>query len=308
MDSYQSFLLSCLEESLKLLLKVIYLNDVIYDISITAKVHMDIILSYFFQCHNCKNFFNEEDVRKCQCREWCKFCARMNIHFQECSNCDCEETFEHKPVLNCIFPKCKENANFGNLTQALYCVEHVSSSITVSHYIFCDEPLCNKPAIYYDKQISCEKHKSEESKILFKEGKKYKSVYTKICDVCECAQAVIYTCKHCNMNRCSRCANLDMFVLNTESSTSDIYCCNCIHNYELSVAGAYSFDTCIECEKCYKEGVYIDNNYLIYCEIHKNDTCIDISEGTCEYNNCYAPCTIKNIFCRFHIKESNRNI
>jgi len=310
MDDYQSFLLSCLEESLKLLPKVIYLNDVIYDISITAKVHMDIILSYFFQCHNCKNFFNEEDVRKCQCREWCKYYARMNIYAQKCNKCASKEKLYHETMLKCIIPQCENSANYGSMTQALYCMQHTSSSIIVSYHRFCN--VCNKAALYYGNGFKCEEHKNDKSKIFFRQGKYFAQLtskhLSKLCDICNRVCTVIYSCENCCKNRCGKCAQFDMFVLKFETfrKTYCNGCCGSLEHVDLVYTNYNFFDVQFDCESCEREGHYIDNNYFVYCELHKSNSCEYMKicvHNICKYEYCYAPSIIGD-YCRFHKKNS----
>jgi len=313
--NHQSFLLERLEESLKLLPKVIYLNDIINTITFTAKVHLGIILSYFFQCHNCKNFFNEEDVRKCKCREWCKFCARMNIIRQKCNRCVDKKVYDKEIILNCIFSDCKEEANFGSTTQALYCAKHASTSITISHYFFCDEKLCYKTGIYYDKCDAfpkCEKHASDKQNIFIREGKNYIASHdTKTCDVCKKSCTVIYACGHCDINRCGKCRCFDMFYLSTKSSSDGVYCSSCVHKYKLHMYQGYFMDRQTECIKCYDKGCYANSEGNVYCKKHCDINCV-FTNGACSITHCFALAVMGGVmtskFCRFHGKEYEDNI
>jgi len=295
----QSFLLECLKKSLEILPKVIYLNNILEKITLTAKVHMDIILSYFFQCHNCKNFFNDEDIVKCNCTEWCKFCARMNVNSSRCSKCRDRTIAEmyQNSVLKCIFLDCKNNANFGSMTQALYCTQHVSASIIINYYHVCDIYSCNRTAIYYGNGLRCEEHKTEKSLIFFREGPNYISVNKKSCDVCGQLQTILYKCDHCYLNRCAKCAYFDMFTVEVFHKDVSIYCCNCIHKYRLIDRRGGIFDTAPQCDKCYDKGEYINGNN-IYCTTHSDNE--KIGDDVCGYADCYAYSKSDSLFCRFH--------
>jgi len=303
-------ILACLEESLKKLPQVIYLNNVVKNVldEITASNHITVILSYFFHCNNCKNYFEENDIKKCVCKDkiWCKFCYEINICSGRCEMCpENIINLNNYHTLRCIFPGCINKALYGNITHALYCSFHISDSLIVDHTSVCEITNCcsSAPFLDYDGWNYCNRHKNKTSVLHLREGATYKhSIPTSQCHVCKCSTIIIYKCGGCNTLRCGNCAQFELFRIHGESSFFyNIYCCNCISCYTIESALDYfSFHRYSFCVKCSDIAYYYDDNTgYQYCDNHYISECVKINNmSCCEFPNCYV--LASNIYCRFH--------
>jgi len=313
MDSEQQFILDCLNNSLKELPQVIYFDNMVSEAikNITARDHVIVILSYFFQCHYCKKYFNDEDIKKCGCKEWCKFCIEVNTTKGRCSSCPESAIIPEYTHLTCIFKDCKEIADYGNIIHALYCRYHVYNHITVDHSSYCSRKKCYKTVSYIndDEYIRCDVHKNKNSKLFLREGyafNNYSNVFT-YCDVCKYRFLIVYKCCNCNVSRCYNCARLEVFQICSDNEYIGMYCCNCIGTYNFTGEVESSNIWYItDCTKCPKSAKYYDSKTnLQYCKTHKTSNCVEFDDmSTCKFEFCFALAVDK--YCRFHTKLYNK--
>jgi len=335
MDLSEQTLLSYIDTSLAELPKVVCLNNVIKNVleDVTPKVHIDIILSYFFQCHNCTNYFDTEDIRHCNCKEWCKFCHRINVCYNRC-NKDC---FSYKDdcqirnfnVLFCIFPNCDSVAHYGNVNYALYCSYHTSDRLAINYSELCSIKDCRKCGIYFDTingLTYCKGHKTTDSKLLVKDGHNY-DFHTTECSTCKKKYFILYKCGHCYKLRCGNCASVELFIVQVDDVNIGLFCCNCIGEHEFDgKKNMYELDLrsgCVICSRVsdlyirsrqsfdvrtahIETSEYYDyENGLLYCRTHKTDDCVGFEYmNTCKFDNC--PVDAVDKYCRFHNKMYNK--
>jgi len=321
MDEY---LLKCLEDTLSKLPKIVYLKDVINEVLdyLVLNDIICIVVSYFFKCFDCGNYFDELNVRYCHCTDSkenkyyrCKFCARTRVHKDYCNNCvkdiNLDKIEKNYLPQTCVVSGCDNIAHYGSVTQSLCCTEHANSGLFISHSRICYNDSCCNSGIYSDGYSSfCSLHKTVYSKLFIVEhGIIQTCEYTQVCFSCNKTCLVAYNCS-CNKIRCSDCACAEMFViyLNKDFASKPLNFCNrCIgeFNFLSAYKCVYMSDTQCNVYGCNKSSKYYDHtNRSFYCTSHTHSSCTYIN-NRCSYKTCFAIRFSENAYCEYHIKLCN---
>jgi len=330
MDNHkQKLIFDYVENSLNLLPKLIQLKTLVYETEIAILPLNNIILSYFFQCFSCKQFFNDDAIiTNCHCelypdekidmykyKSWCKYCACVNIIDDHCNSCIGENAIilNNKITVCCIFPECKNDAEYGSITQTLFCSEHIKDHTMFIHKVKCLILECCKTAMHISKngRLLCTEHSDKKNGIMFiKEGKLNDEMSLEICTSCGNKCMITHTCyttlctdptKICNMKRCYKCARLELFIFRDIRSCG-IFCSNCINNYDVTVQG-YNYEVYDRCSFCCQYGKYYNlTMHSFHCSMHAKFDDV-LVENSCNYSECYAT-SIAGIYCKFHMELS----
>jgi len=233
----QTYLLDCLKDSLNKMPQLVYLKNVMDEVldHFIIKDLNCIILSYFFKCIDCHNYFDELQISYCYCIDSeknkfyrCTFCAQNKVHHGYCNVCSNsnniifrDEDCSMRPC-KCIVSQCDNDAQYGSITQSLYCRVH-ASGVLVCRDRVCHNSCCNT-GIYIDVFTYCELHKTPSAKLFLSEPKDVvEQKYIQKCYSCNKNCLIVHTCT-CGKNRCNNCAYAEMFVVTTtESGISNIF-------------------------------------------------------------------------------------
>jgi hypothetical protein len=289
--------------------KINYLND---EVEILSKIMINniknIILEYFYKCHGCNYYFDENLIGKCNCRIWCNYCLSIYVVSDVCNFCinGKEVDIYDRKHKKCHYESCNNNANYGNDLYPFYCQNHTLNKILISYFFLCDIKECVNRAPYIDNKFGslCYQHKNDKCTFLFKEGNGYIDETPKFqCHNCQNYIVVKYVC-NCGIIRCSKCTVSNNFMLKYEKE-SVIVCNECIFKFDIQRNQCECIILDVNCavNNCSKKPIYynpLDLNY--FCQYHYNFNCLSTGKK-CKYTNCLAICTIKSQYCNYHNLE-----
>jgi hypothetical protein len=287
--------------------KITYLNDEIKILSNLIYHDLtNIILEYFYKCHACNYYFDENSIEKCKCRTWCNYCSQLYTILNFCNNCKGEnnnDDFER--FIKCYNKLCENDAIYGNELYPFYCHKHLSDKLLISYYFSCEIENCTNTAHYLNDQLIslCYEHKDDKCNFFYKEGYGYTDETSEMkCYNCKNNIVVKYVC-NCGIIRCSKCTMSNNFLLKDQK----ILACNkCICNFDTNrdQCSNITLDELCEVNDCEDYPSYYDPIYIAYfCDYHHSPkNCVKMTKR-CKYKNCLAICYLETEYCHYHHLE-----
>lgn len=288
-----------------------FLNTVVEETNILNNDVKTILFEYFVKCHNCQNYLNEEDVKKCACNTWCTYCFTMYVGSEKCNSCinDSSVTEDDYESNTCIEKDCENTACYGDLKYSLYCSTHAIDKVLVYYRYTCSRKInlrqCINIGLYVDDKYNsvCKEHllSDVKYKLLLAEGYTYVPISNKKCSVCNISRDILYSCT-CGKEYCDNCFAATVYrIKNTEKTF--LHCAYCTPKHKIKGISTSINMTFCRSYKCNKDAYnYCGKDGYFYCNIHKNKYCVESTES-CKYDNCRAWPVKLGGHCKYHAEQ-----